>query len=224
MLRMPSTGRARVRTGGRAGQSPLGRLATMREGSEPGEEVLDGIHGGLGGGVEYVVVVGVIDLNQGTVRDGLLHPVGLLRGKDKAFFGPGQADGREQYEGRAFDAGPELREREAAHPLAVVPDGLEVGVVAPPAARGPDVAREVAFEVLVPAILEGGEALDVLDVGLPGGIRSLEAFVNRFEESVISSVTSAPPSTRTRPETLSGCWAARLTPIMAPSEWPTKAT
>jgi hypothetical protein len=82
------------------------------DGSEPGEEVLDGINGGLRGGVEYVVVVGVPDLDEDAIRDGISHPVGFLRGKDKALVGSGQADGREQYEGRAPDARPQVRERE----------------------------------------------------------------------------------------------------------------
>jgi hypothetical protein len=51
----------------------------------------------------------------------------------------------------------------------VVPDGLEIGVVAPLAVCGPDVAGEVALEVLVPAFLEDREVPDVLDVRLPEG-------------------------------------------------------
>ncbi len=104
-------------------------------------------------------MVGVFDLVEGAVRDNLLHPTGVLRRKDEAFIVSGKADGREQYEGWAPDAGPQLGEGVAAHLLPVVANDFEVGVVAPLATLGPYISCEVSLEVYVPAALEDGEAL-----------------------------------------------------------------
>ena len=57
-------------------------------------------------------------------------------------------------------------------------------MVAPLAVVGPHVAREVAFEVLVPAVLEEEEALDELDLRLAGGVGSPETLVDRGQEGV----------------------------------------
>ena len=95
------------------------------------------------------------------------------------------------------------------HPLPVITDGFEVGVVAPLAVGGPDIAGEVALEVFIPAVLEVGETLEVLDVRFAGRIGSLEAFDDRESRAFTSSVTSEQPSTSTSLESLSGWLAAR---------------
>src|ERR687886_2226805 len=123
---------------GESGSPSSGRWSSLSSGVC--EKAPYSLYRGPGGGVEYVVVVGVIDLEEGAVRDGLLHPAGVSRREDKALFGSGESDGREQHQRRAPDAGPQLREREAVHLLPVVRNGLEIGVVAPPALAGSDVA------------------------------------------------------------------------------------
>src|SRR3712207_5876167 len=108
------------------------RMTAVRTGfSSRGKEVPDSLYGRSRGGVEDVVVVGIPDLYESTVRDDLAHPEGVLPGKYEAPVGAGEADGREQHQGRAPDARPQLREWEAVYLLPVVPDGFEVGVVAP---------------------------------------------------------------------------------------------
>ena len=91
-------------------------------------------------------MVGVPDLDESTVGDSLYHSVSVARGKNEAFLGAGEAEGREQYEGGTPDAWPQLGEGEAVQLLAVVPDGFDIGDRVPTSVvPGPNVAGEVTL-------------------------------------------------------------------------------
>ena len=60
-------------------------------------------------------------------------------------------------------------------------------MVAPPAVFGPNIAGEVALEVLVPAFFEDGKGLEVLDVSLAGGVGLFDALYD-WREQVIYAV------------------------------------
>src|SRR3712207_1388089 len=89
---------------GKSIREECGMTAVRTGFSSSSKEVSDALHGRSRGGVEDVVVVGVLDLYESTVGDDLAHPAGVLQGKYEAPVGAGEADGREQHQGRAPDA------------------------------------------------------------------------------------------------------------------------